>query len=192
MSSYLVNAIPDIENKRYLELGTFDGNNFSVVRARDKTGVDFEHPTTYIMKTDLFFETIPSEEKWDIIYIDADHNCLSILKDFNNSVRHLAKNGIIFLHDMFPPSEELTKPWYCGSGYIFLDLLRRKRYKRVYTQNPICGDYGLTAVLFPKTLLEEKDLELNLKYKDFISRWDTIMYTIDQMQAILRGEKVNV
>jgi hypothetical protein len=67
------------------------------------------------------------------------------VRDYNNSVKHLAKGGIIFMHDMVPPSEEFTAQHYCGDAYRLLyDWLMYPAYTPTfYTQD---GDYGLTVV----------------------------------------------
>jgi hypothetical protein len=40
--------------------------------------------------------------KFDVIFIDGMHNCENVLRDFNNSVNALTKDGAIFIDDCIP------------------------------------------------------------------------------------------
>lgn len=44
MPTYLLNEIPNIKEKSYLELGIFDGHHFRTVNTKMKTSVDLNHP----------------------------------------------------------------------------------------------------------------------------------------------------
>jgi predicted O-methyltransferase YrrM len=53
----------------------------------------------------------------DMLFIDADHNCSSVLKDFWNFFPFVIPHGIILLHDTHPPAPEFTKPQFCHDAY---------------------------------------------------------------------------
>lgn len=49
--------------------------------------------------SDDYFESLPSDEKFDVIYIDGDHKASTVLRDGINALKHLAPNGIIGFDD---------------------------------------------------------------------------------------------
>ena len=58
--------------------------------------------------TNVFFES--NDSKFDAIFIDADHSSQQVLLDFENSLQCLNSDGIIFLHDTYPPDETYLNP----------------------------------------------------------------------------------
>lgn len=203
MCFYLANCIPNIENKRYLELGTHAGVTFRQVLAKDKTGVDPAFDTTYRMTTDEFFEKVAPGQKWDIIFIDACHEYDYILRDYNNAVKHLSPGGVIFVHDMVPPTADFVPPHYCGDGYKLLHhamlvdgLLSSPPTVFPLRCNPkpghkpadggTDGDCGLTTFTRPFLMhppLGNKDLS----YQDFMATLtQDNTYVASQVQDILR------
>ena len=96
----------------YLELGLRGADVlFNHVPCKNKHAVDINCDCTYRMSTDLFFEKLdagnldlPSDYKWDIIFIDANHLANFVYTDFVNSLNHLTDGGILLLHDILPHS----------------------------------------------------------------------------------------
>lgn len=115
--------------KTYLELGVYDGNTFqTIVPIVDRAiGVDIQDKRTqkkgefYEMTTDIFFQQFT--DTVDIIFIDADHNVNSAIRDFENSLKILNKYGIIFLHDTDPMEKMLLQPGYCNDCYKIVDYI---------------------------------------------------------------------
>ena len=74
----------------YLELGVRDKTNtYNLIECSEKNGVDI-NPNCfpdYLMTTDDFFNTISKDKKWDIIFIDADHEKEQVMKDLLNSFK---------------------------------------------------------------------------------------------------------
>ena len=149
----VINCYPRITNCSYLELGISENRTFNLVRAGRKVGVDmqpiqvrFPPPPAYNMTTDEFFLQIPESMMFDVVFIDAGHSVDNVIKDFNNTIKHLTPRGIILIHDLIPPTEEFTASWFCGDGYKFL-------YQVLVEQKQIAisadCEYGLT--LFPKS-----------------------------------------
>lgn len=106
---YIINNYIIKENKKsYLEIGIENGYTFTNVNINDKIGVDPDpkiESSRIIKKTsDDFFKD--NNKNFDIIFIDGMHQVEYILKDFNNSVKFLNKNGIIFLDDVLPISKD--------------------------------------------------------------------------------------
>jgi hypothetical protein len=102
---HIINKYIIKENKKsYLEIGIENGYTFTNVNIDDKIGVDPDpkiESSNIIKKTsDEFFKD--NDKNFDIIFIDGMHQVEYILKDFNNSVKFLNKNGIIFLDDILP------------------------------------------------------------------------------------------
>ena len=117
MSAYIFNKVISKRNyTKYLEIGLSNCTCFDNVNCELKHGVD---PNSYdpsvgdgwkiFEKTtsDKFFENCT--EKYDIIFIDGDHECNQVLRDIDNSIRHLNDNGIIFVHDTKPHTELMQR-----------------------------------------------------------------------------------
>jgi hypothetical protein len=104
--------ISEVGYSSYLELGVSSGDCcWKLVECQNKTGVDsnpnLNIPGVICTTTDEFFNTL-TDEKFDLIFIDAYHEKNQVFKDFSNSVNHLTENGIVVLHDIFPLSESNT------------------------------------------------------------------------------------
>jgi len=109
----VVNCSTLPENK-YLEIGIEYGYTFSNTHFLDKTGVDpdpkcdnIKNAKIYKVISDTFFfeNTLTNgnhKETFDVIFIDGMHHCENVLRDFNNSVKILNKNGVIFMDDILP------------------------------------------------------------------------------------------
>ena len=151
----------------YLELGYFalesKGNNFEQVSGfKIQISVDDHNKAaTYTMLTEEFFKI--NKEKFDIIYIDAGHDLYNVINDYNNSIKCLKKNGIIILHDLYPPNEKFANDngSYCGDGYKFLNYLNIKKEEKFLTYVP---DVGITTVCNPTKIVNIRDIK-NITYK---------------------------
>lgn len=99
--------------KRYLALG-IEGDHIVHVKCQHAVGVDqFSEHATFKSDTDAFFALLdahPEPLKYDIIFIDGLHTESQTTKDFDNSLRYLADEGTIVLHNCNPPSEFYQRP----------------------------------------------------------------------------------
>lgn len=117
--------------QRYLEIGIENGYTFSNTHFLHKVGIDplpkykssnnkndsgvFEEIIK--LTSDEYFKSINLSEDnsdivsidsddcidiYDVIFIDGMHHCENVLRDFNNSMKILNKNGIIFIDDCIP------------------------------------------------------------------------------------------
>ena len=147
----IINSIPNIEEKSYLEIGTREGLTFLKIKAKNKIGIDI-WPYNFALTTssDKYFDGYHG--KFDIIFIDADHRCESVLRDFNNSVLHLNLGGIIFVHDLFPLDRQYIIPSLCGDGFKILLLLLDNETEFFCWKE----DYGFTLFLQPQVISLEK------------------------------------
>jgi len=149
----IINAVPDMDRKRYLELGVFQGATFGTVRANEKFSVDAKYPATFQMTTDDFFAHEVGDEVFDVIYIDACHEFRQVVRDYNHSVEHLASGGVIFLHDMIPTCEAQCAPQFSGDAYKLLHyILTTQRDLTCWFLPPEPGLCGFTCIPQPVPL----------------------------------------
>jgi hypothetical protein len=183
MASYLINSIPKIESKKYLELGVYMGATFNAVKADFKKSVDLVTPADYQMSTQEFFR-LPSLPKFDIAYIDADHSVAAVVRDFNQVQKVLSRNSYLFVHDLFPQTEELTASWYCGDGYKFLAYIVESG---LMNGNFLVldGDYGL-AVFRKLKKIDLPPSYLDMSYEQFLVVMRKLKrYSTAQIQNLL-------
>ncbi len=124
----------------YLELGIYDGCTINGVA--EKCGalqhlyaVDIKNPIRRLHQkvqfirssTDAFFKE--NRLKFDCIFIDADHEFYQARKDFFSAIEVLNDDGVIFLHDTYPPSVEYAVPGYCGDVYKLYQELQSSGYE---------------------------------------------------------------
>lgn len=125
--------------ERYLELGVRDGKCFLEVApyCNVAIGVDKDNPPFAIphnctyeqMYTDEYFEKIKgSDTFFDMVFIDADHSFEQSYKDFLNVKDYVVPNGIVFFHDTYPCSEDLTVHYYCNDCYKTPIEIRKNFY----------------------------------------------------------------
>lgn len=119
---FIYNLCNSISVKSYLELGLYKGEcikKVSTIVPRC-VGVDImEVPHSsflfYKCTTDEFFKQ--NKERFDFIFIDADHRYESAKQDLINALNILNYNGTIIMHDTDPNSLHLIDPGYCGDSY---------------------------------------------------------------------------
>ena len=99
----LIQHIIDKYNfKDYLEIGCDKNQSFSKIKIDNKIGVDPIEGGTIRSTSDQFFDQ--NKNNFDIIFIDGLHHYSQVLKDINNSLKILNKNGFILVHDCLPRS----------------------------------------------------------------------------------------
>ena len=95
----------------YLEVGaqnTITGN-FSKIEIEKKISMD-PYPTGPIDfegTSDEYFNRLNADVKFDIIFIDGLHHSDQVLKDIENSLKHLSPDGTIVCHDCLPHSKQM-------------------------------------------------------------------------------------
>jgi tetratricopeptide (TPR) repeat protein len=153
--------IKEINAKKYLEIGVFDGINFSKIKCQQKTGVDpcKDYPADYHLTSDEFFNQ--NKETFDVIFIDGLHHSDQVYKDINNSLKFLSKNGYIICHDLNPVKEEhQTIPFKggCWNGdcwKAFVKLRQENDNLEMYVVNT---DHGCGIIKKGKQKLLEKNI----------------------------------
>ena len=76
--------------------------------------------------SDEFFRT--DDRTWDAIFIDGDHMRPQATRDVINAMKVLNDDGLIFLHDTYPPDDEPQTSGHevCGDVYkTYLALAER-------------------------------------------------------------------
>lgn len=139
--------------KSYLEIGVETGLNFSLIDIELKIGID---PILMnASKSGILIETTSDKffrgnsHKFDIIFIDGSHLYEQVLKDFENSLRHLTSKGVIVLHDCNPIKyEQQSRPpvqhEWCGDVWKVVAKIRSEGEHEIFV---IDADYGLGFVI---------------------------------------------
>lgn len=106
----LINYLIQKNNyKSYLEIGVEDPSiNYDRIKIDNKVCVDpafkkFPLGFSFSGTSDEFF--MQNEYKFDIIFIDGLHEAAQAYKDIENSLKALAADGIIVMHDCLPRRE---------------------------------------------------------------------------------------
>lgn len=186
MSSIIINHLPGIEDYSYLELGVNDNINFDAIKSKNKFSVDMNGKAMYTGTTDEYFDSLSSEEKFDIIFIDANHDYDYVLRDFNNSVDHATK--WILLHDMIPPSAKYTQPSRCSDSFKLLYFMLQETSFEIY---PMDSNFGFTLIKLPATKINPPDVYKLISYTAFMEFIKTKkLYSEQEIINILRKKNV--
>jgi hypothetical protein len=100
----------------------------------------------YAGPSDKFFKVIPMKDI-ALAFIDGDHNYDQAKRDFWNTWEMLLENGMIFLHDTYPPDKSWTNENRCGDVYRLRQELEKDNRMDVLTvSRGTCIGVGLTIV----------------------------------------------
>jgi hypothetical protein len=186
MSSIIINHLPGIEDYSYLELGVNDNVNFNAIKSKNKFSVDMNGKAMYTGTTDEYFDSLPLEEKFDIIFIDANHDYDYVLRDFNNSIDHATK--WILLHDMIPPSRKYTQPSRCSDSFKLLYYMFQETSFEMYSMN---NNFGFTLIKLPATKINPPEVYKLISYHSFMEFIETKkLYSDEEIIDILRNQHV--
>lgn len=134
--------------KSYLEIGIQNGVCFKQIKCKNKIGVDPDKTSkaTIHLTSDEFFAN--NNKTFDCIFIDGLHEAHQVLKDIENSLKVLNKDGLIVCHDMNPQTElaqrvpRETKVWN-GDCWKALIVANRKLPINYFT---IDTDHGCAVI----------------------------------------------
>ena len=106
--NYLINK-PD---HKYLEIGVAYGLTLEGVKSNFKSAVDpnpmyiqnkkIKNTKTFKMTSNQFFDSLPSNEFFDVIFLDGLHTKEQLLMDFLNSIKHIKEDSWILIDDIVP------------------------------------------------------------------------------------------
>jgi len=126
----------------YLEIGIRSGACFNSIAplATNAYAVDINDCFNRIkhnknlnwnqMKSSDFLSNLGNDIKFDLVFIDGDHKHESSMSDFELALQHTNDNGIIILHDTYPPSDEFTSNSYCSDSYKTASSIREYHNNR--------------------------------------------------------------
>lgn len=173
--------------KSYLEIGVYDGENYNGVCCDNKEccdpcvcDVNVNCDVTYKTTSDEMFQQMPEDKKYDIIFIDGMHDESFVDKDIMNALKHLNENGLICLHDTFPPLREATEKYntysddrgiWCGDVFKSVVKLGVTNLKYCTVNN---GDFGLTIIGYSDNPNPDlRELTTDIEYDDIFSSWNS-------------------
>ena len=183
---YRWNLIQHIIDKynfiNYLEIGCDKNQSFSKIKIKNKVGVDPISGGTIRDTSDNFFKS--NTEKFDIIFIDGLHHYEQVIKDINNSLKILNKNGFILVHDCLPRSiAHQAIPRYRGSwnGDVWKSIVEIRSNPNIDTYT--CKiDFGV-GVIINRDNSDILKLDIpnykNLKFKDYFYNYKKYMRIIE-------------
>lgn len=191
---FINSLLKDLNFKSYLELGISKGWCWEEIELENKVGVEInpEIPDLRIVKntTDNYFSSLETSKKFDVIFIDADHEKNQVFKDFTNAYNHLSENGIIIMHDVNPIDASDIDPGRLGNCFefwielvnthskatkLFIGIQNEKegslglffKNKLNFTRKNIkCMDYGYS---FYDMNRNKYTTEIQLNYSDIIN-----------------------
>lgn len=136
----------------YLEIGIcLPEINFNNINVKYKIGVD-PAPlgiANFLGTSDEFFEFIPKETKFDLIFVDGLHHEEQVLIDIENSLKHLNENGIIVCHDCLPENEimqlrePLSNDW---TGDVWKAIAKLRKYSTNLDIKVVDTDFGCAII----------------------------------------------
>lgn len=167
----LVQKVINLKNfNSYLEIGTFKDELFSEITCKTKIGVDPVSGGNIRMTSDDFF--LQNKLTFDCIFIDGLHHYDQVLKDIDNSLKVLNKNGIIFIHDCLPmnmDAQSIPRTVSHWNGDVWKAFVSKRTDPRLdcYT---IYADEGIGSILKrPNKNILKLDIKnfKKMKYSDF-------------------------
>lgn len=121
---------------RYLEIGIKKGSCFNVIAplCKEAYAVDILDCKKLIQqnknlqwfhgKSEDFLKQHNSDRKFDLVFIDGAHEHKISLNDFELVFPLVNDNGIILLHDTYPPSEPFIGKSFCYDTYKTAENIR--------------------------------------------------------------------
>lgn len=125
-----------LEVKDYLEIGVYRCETLRLVAktAIRAVGVDIDsralasapkaQNVITFLGTAQDYSSSNRSERFDLIFIDANHSKESVIDDFEAVQALLAVGGTIMLHDTWPKTEEFSSPALCGDAFMAVHALR--------------------------------------------------------------------
>ena len=174
--------IDELKFEDYLEIGCDKDENFSNINIKNKIGVDPIRGGTLRMTSDEFFKN--NENLFDLIFLDGLHTYEQTIKDINNSLNYLKKNGVIVIHDCLPKkiwNQIVPRMYGHWNGDVWKAIVHARTYENADTYTCI-ADHGLGIVFNRKNrnLLKLKNLDFKrLKFSEYYNNHKNFMNPIE-------------
>jgi predicted O-methyltransferase YrrM len=134
----------------YVELGTCNGSTFDRVAPHCGVafGVDLNVPSErqgdprFVQMDSVEYLKTLRAESVEFIFLDSSHEYEATLKELVEIERVLVPNGVLAMHDTYPPNEEQERQGYCGDVWrAAADLCIRRPGWQSMT---LPAQYGIT------------------------------------------------
>jgi hypothetical protein len=156
------NAVIMSGTKVYVELGTrrFEQINRIAPYVDRAIGVDILDKWKHLKNSGIEFYHMSTDEfrfVWsdkdnvdnitliDALFIDANHSYKQSLQDFENFSPFVKLNGLIFLHDSYPPEEKYLDDKWCGGVWKTAKMIRWA-YRKKFEIVTIPGNFGVSII----------------------------------------------
>ena len=185
-SVIIQNIINDKKYKNYLEIGCDRDENFSKIKIENKTGVDPLQGGTLRMTSNNFF--IKNNKNFDLIFLDGLHTYEQTIKDINNSLKILNKDGVIIIHDCLPKkiwNQIVPRIYGHWNGDVWKAIVHSRTYSSADTYTCI-ADHGL-GIIFKRKNRNQLDLKKNfknLKFSDYYENHKEFMNLISHEELL--------
>lgn len=151
--------------KTYVEVGAYRGSTFRLAarHARERAfAIDTDEAAlaycqaltreSFPAKIDLFFLAVDGatwlkdqrDDSVDMVFLDASHEWDATRVEVRECLRVLAPNGLLLMHDTYPPNDAQAKPGYCGEAWRVAEELSWDVSKHQVVT--VAAQYGLTIV----------------------------------------------
>ena len=185
-SVIIQNIINDKKYKDYLEIGCDRDENFSKIKIENKTGVDPLQGGTLRMTSDNFF--IKNNKNFDLIFLDGLHTYEQTIKDIDNSLKILNKDGVIIIHDCLPKkiwNQIVPRIYGHWNGDVWKAIVHSRTYSSADTYTCI-ADHGL-GIIFKRKNRNQLDLKKkfkDLKFSDYYENHKEFMNLISHEELL--------
>lgn len=169
--NHYVNKLRKIKNPPvYVEIGvSIPENNFNKIKTPLKIGIDPDPSARakHRMTSDAYFSLEP--KMVDIYFLDGDHTDEQIERDIVNASKHLAKHGVILIHDTNPELEIQTlvprqNKQFTGNVYrTVVGFIEKYPDARCYTYPQ---DWGIT-VIYPDGQVFSEGFISDIPFEEF-------------------------
>lgn len=160
----------------YLEVGSQDvTSNFNQINVQHKVAVDpfpRNGVATFIGTSDEYFASLAPSVKFDLIFIDGLHHSDQVLKDIENSLNHLSKNGTIVCHDCLPSTEKMQERDDHGgewTGDVWKAIAKLRTERSDLSIVTVDTDYGCGIIRKGTSPLYEPHTDEFLNYSYYAS-----------------------
>lgn len=116
-----------------------------VENMRNTKGYFGDNSIVYNCKSEEFFK-IERPGPLAVSFIDGDHEYEKVDEDLTNVLSYTVEDGIVFLHDTLPPTEDWAVPEKCGTVFLLRKELEENEMLDVFTFPFTAFGAGLTMV----------------------------------------------